>query len=403
VLHFSHFLGSKVHLGLTGSVAAYKVLDLLRDLVRSDIWVSACLTEAGSRFVTRDALRALGASPVYNGLFQDPEHPFPHLEPAGQADALLVAPATANFLAKMACGLADDLLSSQVLAFSGPVIAAPAMNPAMWDAPATRANVATLRARGVEVLEPGSGDVACGDTGRGKLPAVAEMEHSLLRAIAPGDMQGQRILVTMGPTRESLDPVRFWSNPSSGKMGAAVATAAWLRGAEVHCVSGPCGVELPAGIRLTRVETARQMHEACLELWPRMDAACLCAAVCDFRPARPQGEKLKKDLFRDEEMNVVFAANPDILRDLGGSKTGSQKLIGFAAETGEDIQSEARAKLQRKNLDGIVANRVDREGSGFGSNNNSVVFLDASGRTASWENRSKADIAWQIWDWILHS
>lgn len=403
VYHFSHFAGSRIHLGVTGSVAAYKMLDLCRDLIGADIWISAALTRAGRRFVTADSLRALGVHPVYGSLFRDPDRIYPHLEPTHHADVLLVAPATANFLAKMACGIADDLLSSQVLPFSGPIVAAPAMNPSMWDAAATQANVATLRKRGVNVMDPGAGDVACGDVGRGKLPAVAEIGYHVLRALGPGDMRGQKLLVTMGPTREHLDPVRFWSNPSSGKMGAAVATAAWLRGAEVHCVSGPCGAELPAAIPRTSVQTARQMHEACLELWPEMDTACLCAAVCDFRPSHPRKDKLKKQDLSTEEVHIPFTSNPDILHALGRAKKPHQRLIGFAAETAPDIESEARAKLQRKNLDWIVANRVDTETTGFGTDYNSVLLLDATQRAIPCEKRTKADIAWHIWDWILHS
>lgn len=403
MFNYSYFAGSRVHLGLTGSVAAYKMLDFCRDLLGADIWLSASLTRAGSRFVTVDSLRALGVSPVYQTLFQEPDQPFPHLEPAQQADVLLVAPATANFLAKMACGLADDLLSSQVLAFSGPVVAAPAMNPGMWEASATQANVATLRQRGINVLEPWSGDVACGDVGRGKLPPPGEIGYHVLRGIAPQDLRGQRVLISLGPTREHLDPVRYWSNPSTGKMGAAVASAAWIRGADVHCVCGPSDPDLPAGVKRTHVQTAQQMHDACIELWPQMDIACLSAAVCDFRPSRPQGEKLKKKDLSEGEMPIAFSPNPDILHTLGGNKTASQRLVGFAAETCPDMETEARAKLQGKNLDGIVANRVGGETSGFGSEVNSVLLLDRTGSVNSLDNWTKADIAWHLWDWILHS
>jgi phosphopantothenoylcysteine decarboxylase/phosphopantothenate--cysteine ligase len=403
VFHPSYFAGSRIHLGLTGSVAAYKLLDFCRDLLGADIWISASLTQAGSRFVTADSLRALGVTPVYQSLFQEPDQPFPHLEPGHEADALLVAPATANFLAKMANGLADDLLSSQVLAFPGPVTVAPAMNPAMWEAAATQANVATLRRRGVNVVEPASGDVACGDAGRGKLPPTGEIGYQVLRGLAPRDLQGRKVLVTLGPTREHLDPVRYWSNPSTGKMGAAVASAAWVRGAEVHCVCGPCTPDLPAGISMTRVQTAHQMHDACLEIWPEMDIGCLCAAVCDFRPSRFLGEKLKKKDVPAGDMDIAFSPNPDILRALGGMKTPSQRLVGFAAETCQDMETEARAKLRSKHLDGIVANWVGCENSGFGSDVNSVLLVGATGVVDSLENWTKADIAWHLWDWILSS
>lgn len=390
-------------MGLTGSVACYKILDLCRELLSNDIWISASLTEAGSRFVTTDSLRALGVSPILSSLFEDPDHSFPHLEPAQQADVLLVAPATANFLAKMAWGLADDILSTQVLAFSGPTVAAPAMNPNMWQSAATQSNVATLRERGVTVLEPEAGDVACGEVGKGRLPEVKEIEYNVLRALAPRDMEGMRILVTLGPTREHLDPVRYWSNPSTGKMGAAMATAAWLRGAEVHCVCGPCAVDLPHGIPTTSVQTAQQMYEACTDLWPHQDMACLCAAVCDFRPAYSYTDKIKKDRVPEGEMNFSFAPNPDILYTLGRNKKPFQRLIGFAAETGKNLESEARIKLDRKNLDWIVANRVDRESGGFASEENSVLVLGGAGHADHLGNETKSEIAWRLWDLILRS
>ena len=353
--------------------------------------------------MTSDSLRALGISPVLSSLFGDPDHSFPHLEPAQQADVLLVAPATANLLAKMAWGLADDILSTQVLAFSGPTVVAPAMNPNMWHSAATQSNVAILRERGILVLEPEAGDVACGEVGRGRLPAGKEIGYNVLRSLAPRDMEGMRILVTLGPTREHLDPVRYWSNPSTGKMGAAMATAAWLRGAEVHCVCGPCSVDLPDGISVTSVQTALQMYEACTDLWSHQDMACLCAAVCDFRPAYSYTEKIKKNRVPEGEMNLSFVPNPDILHTMGQNKKPFQRLIGFAAETGENLESEARVKLDRKNLDWIVANRVDKKSGGFASEENTVLVLGDAGHTENLGNDTKSDIAWRLWDLILRS
>ncbi len=397
---FPYFAGSRVHLGLTGSVAAYKSLDLCRSLIQADIAVSASLTEAGSRFVTETSLRALGADPVGSSLFTQ-EEVFPHLRPAQQCDALLVAPATANFLAKMSWGMANDLLSCQVLAFPGPVLVAPAMNPNMWKASATQSNVSVLRQRGIPVLQPLSGDVACGETGEGRLPPLEEIYLHLLRALAPQDMQGSSVLVTLGPTQEYFDPVRFWSNPSSGKMGAAIATAAWLRGADVHCVCGPSDVYLPAEVKQYPVLSARQMYSICHELWPGMNIACLCAAVCDLRPAGFQREKFKKEGIQNGQIQIPFSENPDILLSLGRNKEKGQKLVGFAAENEATLESSARKKLETKNLDLIVANSVDVEDSGFASDKNTVLLLDGHSGSSSLISSAKSDIGWRIWDWIL--
>ncbi|WP_022662014.1 bifunctional phosphopantothenoylcysteine decarboxylase/phosphopantothenate--cysteine ligase CoaBC [Paucidesulfovibrio longus] len=396
-LLFRGYLGKRVHLGVTGSVAAYKAIDLVRGLLDCNVSVSATLTDAAAKFVTPLSFAALGADPVYGAMFADGDDPYAHLGPGRAADVLAVAPCTANSLAKFACGLADDMLSCQVLAHAGPLLLAPAMNPAMWEAPATKENVARLRDRGVELVFPGSGKVACGDVGNGRLAPVAAILGHVCRLLSPQDLSGVRVLLTLGPTREKFDAVRFWSNPSTGRMGACLATAAWLRGAQVHVVAGPCSLQLPDGVARTDVTSAREMHAAVSDLWPDMDIACCTAAVADFRP-RPFGEtKMKKDVIGEGGLTVAFDSNPDILAGLGASKRRDQRLIGFAAET-DDLRANAAAKLERKNLDLIVANPVNAHGSGFGSRTNSVLVLDRTGRREEWPSLDKSEVAWRIWD-----
>ena len=396
-LSFSGFLGSRVHLGVTGSVAAYKALDLLRLLLGAGCRVSATLTASAQRFVTPLSFQSLGADPVYAGMFEEgAANPFGHLEPGKTAQAMVIAPASANTLARLAWGLADDMLSCQALAFSGPLILAPAMNPAMWAAPATRENWARLLARGVVGVEPESGPVACGDQGKGRLAELSEIHAAVLRALSPQDLAGKRVLVTLGPTREAWDPVRFWSNASSGLMGAAVAVAAWLRGAEVTAVAGPVDQPLPRGLKRIDVTTAAEMHAACLDLWPDMDVCCMTAAVSDFRPEPFGDKKFKKDKIKDG-LDIHFLANADILRDLGSRKKKDQVLIGFAAET-TALEAPARAKLKAKNLDLVVANRVDAPDSGFAGPLNTVCVLDRQGRLEHWTALPKTEVAWRIWD-----
>ncbi|MGE4553061.1 MAG: bifunctional phosphopantothenoylcysteine decarboxylase/phosphopantothenate--cysteine ligase CoaBC [Desulfovibrionaceae bacterium] len=403
-LFFDGFLGRRLHLGVTGSVAAYRMADLARELMRHNVAVSATLTEAACRFVAPLTFRALGVDPVGSGMFDpDPDvGPFAHLAPGRTAHALLVAPASADMLAKMAHGLADDLLSCQALAFSGPILAAPAMNPAMWAAAATRANVAVLRERGVEFIGPDTGGVACGDTGAGRL---APMDHILacaLRALAPKDMAGLRVLVTLGPTREGFDAVRFWSNPSSGRMGACLAAAAWLRGADVTAVCGPGAPGLPPGVDRVDVTSARQMFEAVTGLWPGMNAAALVAAVADFRPVPWGAGKMPKTEVGEAGLTVRFEANPDILRALGQAKGPGQKLLGFAAQAGDDdLEARAREKLAAKRLDLMAANRIDRPGTGFGSPDNEMLVLDAQGLSERWPVLPKPEVAWRLWDHLL--
>ncbi|MGE4290957.1 MAG: bifunctional phosphopantothenoylcysteine decarboxylase/phosphopantothenate--cysteine ligase CoaBC [Desulfovibrio sp.] len=399
-LLFRGYLGKRVHLGVTGSVAAYKAIDLVRGLLDCNVTISATLTAAASRFITPLSFSALGADPVYGAMFSAGEDPYAHLGPGRACDLLAVVPCTANSMAKFACGIADDMLSCQVLAHRGPLLLAPAMNPAMWEAPVTRDNLERLRHRGVEIVSPGSGLVACGDVGNGRLAPVAAILAHALRLLSPQDLAGRKILLTLGPTREQFDAVRFWSNPSTGRMGASLAVTAWSRGADVTVVAGPCGFALPDDIQRIDVTSALEMHAAAADLWPGMDVACCTAAVADFRP-RPFGTgKMKKNAVGTGGLNIAFDANPDILAGLGANKRSDQKLIGFAAET-EDLRAQAQAKLERKNLDMIVANAVNAPDSGFASRTNRVLVVDRGGRMEEWPQLEKSEVAWRIWDHLV--
>jgi len=398
-LEFTHFRGRSVHVGVTGSIAAYKALEFCRALVHEGISVSATLTAAAQQFVSKLSFEALDVDPVHTEMFQGSEEVYAHLEPGRGADLLFIAPATANTLAKLANGLADTMLTCQALAFSGPCIVAPAMNPRLWSAPATQENLEKLRQRSVTIVSPGQGLVACKDFGTGKLAALEELMFTCLRGLADHDLAQTNVLLTLGPTREHWDPVRYWSNPSTGRMGAALALAAWLRGAQVHCVCGPCDVWLPPDVTRIDVQSAADMHAACLDLWPGMDIGCLTAAVCDFRPAQALDQKFKKK--EASELSIPFVSNPDILKALGKAKQGGQRLIGFAAETSSDLVPLAAEKLRSKNVDLMAANQINEPGSGFAQATNKVCLVDRNQRSAELPLMSKADIAWNIWDWIL--
>lgn len=398
---FAGFMGKRVHLGVTGSIAAYKALDLLRALQEADCLVSATLTDACTKFIQPLSFEALGASPIYTSMFDESggDTAFDHLEPGQVADAMVIAPATATTIAKLAFGLADDLLACQALAFPGPKIVAPAMNPRMWEAPATQRNWETLRELGYICIEPGCGNVACGDTGKGRMPVLEEILTATLKALSPQDLAGKKVLITLGPTREPWDAVRFWSNPSSGTMGACMAMAAYLRGADVTVVAGPTNLTFPEAISVIPVQTASQMYEACIDFWPDMDMGCLTAAVADYRPVRHGDQKFKKAA-SDGGITVEFETNQDILKSLGAIKKEHQRLIGFAAETA-NIKEEAARKLQTKNLDLIAANDISQSGSGFGVPTNQMFVLDKEGRKELWPQLAKTEVAWRLWDHLL--
>ncbi len=398
-LNFSYGAGKHIHLGVTGSIASYKALDLCRYFIHSEMKVSVTMTLAAQEFLKPLSFSALGADPVYTDMFSSKNTPFAHLEPNHFADVFLIVPITANTIAKLATGLANDLLSCQALAFHKQIIVAPAMNPGLWNAPPTQQNIKTLTNRGVDIILPSRGKVACGDEGEGKLAPLDDIYFTTLKYISPQDLQGKTVLITLGPTREYWDRVRFISNPSSGKMGAALAVAAWLRGAKVICVKGPCDIWLPSDIEVYEITSAEQMAQTCLKLWPQCDIGCLCAAVCDFSPEESFSYKIKKDNLSSLVMKLRLTT--DTLLELGKKKTDSQTLIGFAAESGDDFIDLAKKKIFKKNLDFIVANRIDLPNVGFDADTNSVSIITNEGEIIEVPLQNKADIAWKIWDLVL--
>lgn len=364
----------RVILGVTGGIAAYKSAELVRRLRREGADVQVVMTRGACRFVTPLTFQALTHHPVRTELF-DPaaEAGMGHLELARWADSVLVAPASADFMARLAAGLADDLLTTLCLATEAPLTLAPAMNWAMWRHSATRANADTLRRRGVTLLGPAVGELAEGESGEGRMLEPADLAAQIL-APAPGPLSGRHFIVTAGPTREPLDPVRYLSNRSSGRMGFAVAAAAARAGARVTLVSGPVALDTPPGCERVDVETAAAMHGAVMERVQNCDVFVGVAAVADYRAAGVSSEKIKKS--RDS-MSIALERNPDILAEVA-ALAGGPFTVGFAAET-ENVEDNARAKLEAKGLDMIAANRVG-EGEGFDADDNTLTVLWQGGR-----------------------
>lgn len=372
-----HISGRKlVVLGVTGGIAAYKACEVVRALVRDGIRVKVVMTEAATRFVGPLTFRTLTDEPVTTSLWDDPATaPVHHISLAEEADVLAIVPCTANVIAKLAHGRADDMLTTTVLATEAPLVIAPAMNTHMWRAPVTRDNLAVLRERGVTFVEPATGDLACGDTGEGRLADVDDILSAIHAELNRScDLEGLSILVTAGPTYEPLDPVRFLGNMSSGRTGYAIAEEAARRGAEVTLVSGPTSLPDPFGVATVRVNTAVQMRDAVLAEYASCDVVIASAAVSDFRPADPVSRKLRKDEVPSE---VALARNPDILAELGAAK-GDRILVGFAAETGDPLPG-ARSKLEAKSLDLVVANDISDPALGFATSDNRVWFVGPDG------------------------
>ena len=400
----SQFQGKRLHLGVTGSVACYRACDLLRLLKKIGVQVSVTVSRGARQFVTPLLFEALGAMPVYADTDSQDGAPFAHLEPGEIANALLIAPASANCLARLAHGAAQDMLSAQVLAFQGPVLLAPAMNPKMWQNKAVQANVRLLREFGCEILVPGFGSCACGDTGQGRLSATNELFWAVLKALSPKDFTGHRVMLTLGPTREFWDGVRFWSNPSSGRMGADLAIACWLRGAEVDAICGPgVAFALPASIQRHNVTSAREMLVKARELWSNVDLGIFSAAVADFAPdAQALPQKCKKAEY-PEHFDLAFHKNADILMTLASCKRPEQKILAFAAETAcdmDELLALAKAKRERKGADLLAANSVSFKDSGFVSKNNTMAVVDGEGRCEQWPSLTKADVAWRLCTWL---
>jgi phosphopantothenoylcysteine decarboxylase / phosphopantothenate---cysteine ligase len=384
--------GVRIILGITGSIAAYKAVGLLRALVREGATVQVVMTHAAMKFVAPLTFEVLSGRPVSIDLFEA-HHEMKHLSLPEHADLIVVAPATANFLAKAASGLADDLLSTLLLTTQCPLLVAPAMDGGMWEHRAVAQNVQTLRTRGVVVLDPDEGPLASGRFGQGRLADESRILEAIQSALgARRDWQGHRILVSAGPTQEPIDPVRFISNRSSGKMGYALADAARARGAQVTLVTGPTALPIPAGVEVVAVETAEEMTKAlCIRLsWSTV--VIMAAAVADFRPAQAAAHKIKKQ--GQESQTLRLEPTTDILSTLSAQRT-NQLLIGFAAET-QDLIAHATEKLSAKGLDLIVANHVTREGAGFGSDQNAATLIDRHGRATEFPLMAKRQLADEI-------
>ncbi len=388
-----------VVLGVTGGIAVYKACELLRLLQKRGIDVFVVMTQNACRFVAPLTFETLSGHPVAVDTFDRPQTwEVEHIALAKRADLFLIAPATANIMGKMACGIADDMLSTTVMATRAPVLVAPAMNTGMWENAAVQQNVKTLRARGVEIVAPVSGHLACGDSGAGKLEDVAVIaERACELLFAKKDMEGLRVMVTAGPSREALDPVRYISNRSSGKMGYAIAQAAQKRGAEVTLLSGPVAIEAPQGVKLVPFTTTQELLDRASELAQEQDLLIQAAAPADYRAKEIAPQKIKKQ--GGEPMTFTLVENPDVAATLGKAKRSGQVFVGFAAET-NDVLAHARDKLARKNLDMIVANDVTRPGAGFDVDTNIVTLITKDGQEAL-PMMSKAEVAQRILDRAL--
>lgn len=389
-----------VLIGVSGGIAAYKSCEVLRGLQKAGVRVKVMMTEHATHFVDPLTFRSLTHEPVAVGLFDDPSDPIHHISLAEEADAVVLAPCTANVMAKVAHGIADDLFSTTVLATTAPVVVAPAMNVHMYENPATQANMQTLKARGFRFVEADDGYLACGDVGKGRL---ADPEHivSYVLDVLNGtssqpqrDLAGKRVMVTAGPTVEPIDPVRYLTNRSSGKFGYALATAAAQRGAEVTLISGPVALPAPAGVEMRYVESARDMLAAAEEAFGNADIALFAAAVADMRPANPADKKLKKGKNDAELSAIQLTENPDILATLGHKKQ-NQVVIGFAAET-NDVIPNAQKKLAKKGADMIVANEVGASKT-FGKDDDEI-WLVTDGGAEHVDPAPKTELAHTILD-----
>jgi phosphopantothenoylcysteine decarboxylase / phosphopantothenate---cysteine ligase len=387
-----------VVLGVTGCIGAYKACEVLRELQKSDLDVHVVMTEAATRFVAPLTFEALSRHPVFVDQWSlGAENDIRHISLADAADLLLVAPATANILGKFARGIADDALSTLYLATKAPVLVAPAMNVNMFEHPAVMENVEVLRRRGVSFVEPGAGYLACGWLGKGRLAELPDIVTAALALLERRlDLAGETVLVTAGPTVEDLDPVRFLSNRSTGRMGVRLAEAARDRGARVILIMGPTSLPAPPGVELLPVRSAEQMAEAVRERAKEATIVTMAAAVSDYRPAFTAAQKIKKT---DPLLSLDLARTPDILRSLGEAKDG-RLLVGFAAET-ENVRENARRKLRDKRLDLIVANDVSRRDAGFAVDQNAVVLMDAEGDEQELPLLDKRVLADRVLDRVL--
>ena len=383
-------------LGVSGGIACYKSVELARQLQKSGATVYVIMTQNATRFVGPLTFEAITGHPVCTELFHPTsETTFHHIQWAEMADAVIVAPTTANMLAKIAYGLADDALSTFMLAVQSPIILSPSMNTRMWENKIVQENIAAIEKREIFVLQPSSGTLACGSSGKGRQPDPEIIVAHVHRLLAPNDFKGKKMMVTAGPTQEFIDPVRFISNPSSGKMGYAIANAAFSRGAEVTLISGPTSLPPPVGIKLIQIQSADDMAQTVLEHESQMDIIIKTAAVGDYKAIEQSDQKIKKDT---NITQIKLTQNPDILKELGRRKK-NQILVGFAAET-QNLHQNAIKKMSEKNLDMIVANLVGQNDSGFQADTNKVTLFFHDGRHENLPLDSKETIAHTLLDKI---
>ncbi len=397
--------GKKIILGVGGGIASYKIADLASKLTQAGADVHAVLTESATRFIAPLTFQALTHNPAFSSLWVDPNNSdaglsagMPHIDLADRADLILIAPATADLISKLARGAGDDLLTTLVLATRAPIAVAPAMNPQMLNHPATQRNLGILREFGYSIIEPESGRMACEHIGTGRLPATPELMNWMENALrSKGDLDGLKVVVTAGPTRENLDPVRYLSNRSSGKMGYALAENAAQRGARVTLISGPTNLQSPPNVERINVQTALEMQAATSRAFAGCDVLIAAAAPADFRALDAPTHKIK----RGEQANLTLelVANPDIVRECAARKIAGQIVVGFAAETG-DPTIEATRKLREKHLDAIVANDVAASDAGFDVETNRVIWM-TPGQTEAWPLLRKTEVAARIWDEIV--
>jgi phosphopantothenoylcysteine decarboxylase/phosphopantothenate--cysteine ligase len=381
-----------VILGVSGGIACYKSVEIVRQLQKAGASVYVIMTRNATRFVGPLTFEAISGHPVCVELFDTtPETSFHHIQWAEMADAVVVAPTTANVLAKIAHGIADDALTTFLLAVQSPVLLCPSMNTRMWENKSVQSNISAVRNRDIAILSPDSGELACGTSGAGRQPDANVIVSNIHRLLSPKNLHGKKILVTAGPTLEYIDPVRFISNPSSGKMGYAIAEAALCRGADVILISGPTQLDEPSGVKFIAVQTADEMANAVFEYEAGMDIIIKAAAVADYKVARQSDQKIKK---HDDCLQIDLVKNQDILKELGQRKK-DQFLVGFAAET-QDLAKNAQQKLSEKHLDMIVANLIGPTNSGFQADTNRVTLFFRDGRHKSLPLESKETIAHSI-------
>lgn len=389
--------GKKIVVGVTGGIAAYKAVEVVSRLRKAGAEVHVIMTREAAQFVTELTFREISGRPVALDMWSKvTQFQVEHVALATLADLILVVPATANLLAKAAAGIADDMLTTTLLATKAPIYMAPSMNTVMYENPVTQKNIATLRSRGVQILEPDEGHLACGTSGKGRLPEPAAIVSFVQNGFRrQKEMAGRKLLVTAGGTIEPLDPVRFIGNRSTGRMGYAIAEEAACRGAEVVLISGPTSLPDPCGVRVVRLETACEMRDAVLQAFSSADAVIKAAAVADYRPAEISPHKIKKS---NDDLVLHLVRNPDILYELGQKKT-HQILVGFAAET-RRVDEYAHSKLERKNLDFIVANDVSEPDAGFAVETNRIKIFDRNGHVTAYPLKSKRELAGIILDHV---